>query len=73
MSERQNGGAWTPEPGQTAYLRATREAVRVMDFLAGEVYVRPLRGGVERTLHPVELIPPDDQPGGFRAWTAERG
>ncbi|WP_405020581.1 hypothetical protein OHV05_30725 [Kitasatospora sp. NBC_00070] len=64
--------AWTPREGQAACLRSTGEAVKVMDHRAGLVNVRLLRGGIERTLKPSDLIPPDDQPGGFNSWTAER-
>jgi len=64
---------WTPKAGQTAYLRTTGQVVKVMDFHAGRVYVRPLRGGTELALKVSDLIPPDDQPGGFNAWSVSRG
>ncbi|MDH6576611.1 hypothetical protein [Kitasatospora sp. MAP5-34] len=64
---------WVPAAGQTAYLRSTGDAVKVIDFREERVYVSPLRGGRERTLRVGELIPPDDAPGGLHDWQASRG
>ena len=64
---------WTPTVGDRPYDRETGTAVEVMAVESDGVYVRPLRGGVERIVRPVELVPPDDAPGGFQDWQAERG
>ena len=65
--------AWVPVAGQTAYLRSTREVVKVMDYQDDRVYVRSLRGGTEKALKVTDLLPPDDAPGGLHDWQASRG
>ncbi|GAA1501538.1 hypothetical protein GCM10009760_64430 [Kitasatospora kazusensis] len=65
--------AWTPQEGQTAYDRRSGRAVKVMSVHAFGVFVRPLKGGRESITKLRDLIPPDDQPGGFNSWSASRG
>ncbi|MGW2378002.1 MULTISPECIES: hypothetical protein [Kitasatospora] len=64
---------WVPEAGQRVYERRTGAAVEIMEIGATCIYVRPLRGGVERVVRRSDLVPPDDAPGGFFDWQASRG
>ncbi|WP_157882138.1 hypothetical protein [Streptomyces rubellomurinus] len=64
---------WVPEAGQRVYERRSGAAVEVMEISKTGIYVRPLRGGVERVVRLADLVPPDDAPGGFFEWQASRG
>ncbi|MEK2491363.1 hypothetical protein WN990_17600 [Kitasatospora purpeofusca] len=64
---------WEPQAGQTAYDRRSGQAVRVMSVHTFGVFVRPLKGGREAITKLRDLVPPDDQPGGFNSWQASRG
>ncbi|MGW2371363.1 hypothetical protein [Kitasatospora sp. NPDC001683] len=64
---------WKPEEGQQVYVRRSGAAVEIMEIRKFGLYVRPLRGGVERVVQQADLIPPDDAPGGFFDWQASRG
>ncbi|MBO1413906.1 hypothetical protein [Streptomyces sp. FH025] len=64
---------WVPEAGQCVYERRTGAAVEIMEIVNTGIYVRPLRGGLERVVRRADLIPPDDAPGGFFDWQASRG
>ncbi|MFI9321242.1 hypothetical protein ACIGXI_15855 [Kitasatospora aureofaciens] len=64
---------WVPVPGERVHERRTGVALEVMEIDKADVYVRPLRGGLERVVRRSDLVPPDDAPGGFFDWQASHG
>ncbi|MFJ9777435.1 hypothetical protein ACIRVF_40400 [Kitasatospora sp. NPDC101157] len=64
---------WVPVVGERVHERRTGVAVEIMEIDKAAVYVRPLRGGLERVVRRSDLVPPDDAPGGFFDWQASRG